>query len=64
MAKIRSKIFREMWPSTIMALRVIGRSKGKTTCRYVCSSLAPSTRAASRNSSGMPRSPARYMAIV
>ena len=42
-----------------MAERVMGASMGKMTRRKSCHSLAPSTRAASRTSTGIPLSPAR-----
>ncbi len=47
-----------------MALRVMGRIMGTITRLYTCSSVAPSTRAASLISVGIPRRAARYMAIV
>ena len=47
----------------ITADNVIGRNSGKVMRQNNCHSFAPSTRAASRNSSGMLRRPARNIAM-
>ena len=61
---IRSNDFSDMWPMITSADSAMGASCGNSTYRYSCHSVAPSMRAASRSSSGMPRNPARNSAMT